>query len=617
MPNLTGQSIGRYHIIVPLGEGGMATVYKAFDTRLECDVAIKFIRKENVPASQWERMNARFEREAKRMAKLMHPNIVKVTDYGEYEGNPYLVMPYLPGGTLKNRSQKFMSYQQAVCLLAPVARALEYAHRQNTIHRDVKPANILITEDGAPMLADFGVAKILDLDEGNTLTGTGMGVGTPKYMAPEQWLNRVSPQTDVYALGVVFYELLTGRVPYDADTPAGVMLKQSNEPLPRPKQFVPGITEDVERVIFKALAKDPQQRYADMEALAQALERLATLAPVSQEIKRNETTIDYGDAAQPSSSAKSPQSEKSAVQTSLLLGIGGLGLLFLIVIIGGASWLLNRPIKPSNVVNAETVQASSQQTLTVMGEQSPTVSNDGKNRVSAKDGMEMIYIPPGEFLMGSTDNDSDARYDEQPQHKVYLDAYWMDKTEVTNAMYKKCVADGSCQEPNDKKSNTQNDYYGNDQYANYPVIYVDWNQAQEYCKWAGGSLPTEAQWEKAARGEDGRKYSWGNETASCKLANYSVCAGDTKAVGSLADGASPYGVMDMSGNVWEWVNDWYGDNYYQTSPQKNPTGPDSGTVRVLRGGSWAYDSWYLRSAYRNWDNPGNCYNDYGFRCAGF
>ncbi|MEI7990393.1 MAG: serine/threonine-protein kinase, partial [Chloroflexota bacterium] len=230
MPELIGQSIGRYQIVAPLGEGGMATVYKAFDTRLESDVAIKFIRRENIPANQMERMIVRFEREAKRMAKFQHPNIVKVMDYGEYQGSPYLVMPYLPGGTLKDmlkaRRGSPLPYSEAARLLAPVGRALQYAHEEDTIHRDVKPANILLTKGGQPMLADFGVAKILDLEEGQTLTGTGMGVGTPKYMAPEQWKNQVLPQTDVYALGVVFYEMITGRVPYDAETPAGMLEKQ-------------------------------------------------------------------------------------------------------------------------------------------------------------------------------------------------------------------------------------------------------------------------------------------------------------------------------------------------------------------------------------------------------
>src|SRR5512136_2394161 len=182
MSTLTGQSIGRYHILEQLGEGGMATVYKAYDTRLETDVAVKVIRTENLPQSGIERSLKRFEREAKALAKLTHPNIVKVTDYGEYEGKPYLVMPYLSGGTLKQRLGKPMPWWEAVKLLLPIAEALDYAHDQNIIHRDVKPSNILLTGRGQPMLTDFGVAKILEDEETRGLTGTGTGVGTPEYM---------------------------------------------------------------------------------------------------------------------------------------------------------------------------------------------------------------------------------------------------------------------------------------------------------------------------------------------------------------------------------------------------------------------------------------------------
>ena len=669
MPDLTGQSIGRYHIIAPLGEGGMAVVYKAFDTRLECEVAIKFIRKENVLPNQLEKMTARFEREAKRMAKFLHPNIIKVMDYGEYEGFPYLVMPYLPGGTLKEmlkaRRGKPMPYQEAVHILLPLARALEYAHELDTIHRDVKPANILLTDKGFPMLTDFGVAKILDLDEGQTLTGTGVGVGTPKYMAPEQWQNHVSPQTDVYALGVVFYEMVTGRVPYDAETPAGVLTKQLTESLPRPRQFVPELPEEVEKVIFKALAKDAQQRYADMASFAQALERLAahtpqidaqralTPAPLPQAVEGkktvaqsqpqvgdgNLTTIEYGDGDQPSSSAKSAQSDKSAVQTSYVLGLIGLGLLagiamlfiFLKPSAEGSTitptpslslqgegqgegtvetfpTITKTPIASETPLASETPMASATATMT----EPPPMTNtpELQTRISDKDGMEQVYIPSGEFLMGSTDSDSEAEPWEKPQHKVYLDGYWMDKTEVTNAMYQKCMDGRSCEKPSC-------DYYSDSQKSNHPVVCVNWNQAQAYCKWAGGRLPSEAQWEKAARGTDGRKYPWGDQSPTCSLANIDGCGGDTKVVGSFADGASPYGIMDMSGNVWEWVNDRYGENYYQSSPQKNPTGPDSGTDRVLRGGSWGSESRYLRAAYRFRDSPNNWYYYHGFRCVGF
>jgi len=296
MTNIIGQDIGRYHIIDQLGEGGMATVYKAFDTRLEREVAVKFIRRDMILPAQAERLFKRFEREAKRMAQFTHPNIVPIMDYGEYDGSLYLVMPYLTGGTLKTRTGKPIPYQEAAALLAPIARALEYAHEEDTIHRDVKPANILLTRKGLPMLADFGIAKILDLDEGQTLTGTGVGVGTPKYMAPEQWENLISPQTDVYALGVVFFELITGKVPYDAETPAKIMKKQILEPLPRPVQFVAGLPEQVERILFKALAKNPEDRYLQMEDFAKDMEKLAQMdSRPAYPSQPAEVTMDYND----------------------------------------------------------------------------------------------------------------------------------------------------------------------------------------------------------------------------------------------------------------------------------------------------------------------------------
>ena len=278
MTDLVGHDIGRYHIVEQLGQGGMAIVYKAYDTRLDRDVAIKIIRMENFAPAVAEHTLKRFEREAKSLARLDHPNIIPIHDYGEHDGSPYLVMKYIPGGTLKAQTGSPLPFARAARLLVPVARALEYAHSLNIIHRDVKPANILITAAGEPMLSDFGVAKILESDEGNTLTGANVGVGTPEYMAPEQWENQVSPQTDVYALGVVFYELVTGQKPYTADTPAAVLRKQLLDPLPRPAQLLPGLPEAVEKVIYKALAKTPEARYASMGEFAGALEKLAAQA---------------------------------------------------------------------------------------------------------------------------------------------------------------------------------------------------------------------------------------------------------------------------------------------------------------------------------------------------
>jgi hypothetical protein len=272
MSNLIGQSLGRYHILEQLGEGGMAAVYKAFDTRLERAVALKVI----LPMREHtEKFLKRFEREAKGLARLAHPNIVKVLDYGEHDGLPYLVMEYEPGGTLKEKAGKAMGWREAARLLSPVARALAYAHGQKVVHRDVKPSNILLTGSGEPMLSDFGVAKMLVEDKPVELTGTGVGIGTPEYMAPEQGMGKeVDGRTDIYSLGIVFYELVTGRKPYRADTPMAVLYKQMTEALPHPRQYVGDLPEGVVGVMLKALAKDVKDRYQDAGLFAEALERL-------------------------------------------------------------------------------------------------------------------------------------------------------------------------------------------------------------------------------------------------------------------------------------------------------------------------------------------------------
>ena len=631
MQNYVGQQIDRYRITERLGMGGMAVVYKAYDTRLERDVALKLIRTEAIPQEQHERLLKRFEREAKSQAKFSHPNIVPIYDYGEVDGSPYLVMEHIAGGTLKNRLQGPVDWRQAIQWILPIADALRYAHERNTIHRDIKPSNILFDEEDRPILTDFGIAKILETDEA-TLTGTGLGVGTPEYMAPEQWRGQASPVTDQYALGVVLYELITGRKPYSADTPAAIILMQANEPLQAPSKIIKELPDPVEKALYKALARDPQDRYENMDAFAKALRGLLaeaeTAEPILTQPKDREpepptavqtsnvsesVTQDALDATPVEGLVYAPEGKKKLPKWALWAGIGIIGL----VIIGVTFWISGNLVNmgkgsegPLAMLATDTATATVTPTVTTTSTptKAPTITPTpkptlgvGSVMINEKDGAELVYVPAGEFLMGSED-----RYawgDEAPEHTVYLDAYWIYKHEVTNAQYRQCIEEGVC-------NGSLSRYSEND----YPAVYISWYQAVDYCEWAGGRLPTEAEWEKAARGEDGGTYPWGEAGPNCSLAQYGSCLGETVPIGSNPDGASPYGALDMAGNAWEWVADWYDAGYYQNSPAENPTGPVSGTYRVLRGGSWSINERLLRASVRIRSNPDDSYNDIGFRC---
>jgi formylglycine-generating enzyme required for sulfatase activity len=233
-----------------------------------------------------------------------------------------------------------------------------------------------------------------------------------------------------------------------------------------------------------------------------------------------------------------------------------------------------------------------------------------ETKISPADGMVMIYIPPGEFLMGTDDK---AFQKSRPQRKVYLDGYWIDQTEVSNAMYARCATAGACRAP--IHSEQVNLAYTSPAHANDPVVYIRWEDAQNYCRWAGRRLPTEAEWEKAARGTDGRDYPWGNTPPTANYLNFDDNIGAPVPVDRYPSGASPYGVLNMAGNVREWVADWYSASYYRYAPLRNPTGPTSGEYKVLRGGSYL-DGWrevlIVNRFYHVPYSPGE---NRGFRCA--
>jgi formylglycine-generating enzyme required for sulfatase activity len=262
-------------------------------------------------------------------------------------------------------------------------------------------------------------------------------------------------------------------------------------------------------------------------------------------------------------------------------------------------------------------------------EEPPSSPSDGDTWTSDKDGMVLVYVSAGDFMMGAREFDEQAEPDEMPLRTVTLDAFWIDKTEVTNAMFaaflteqdNKTEGGGAWYEadsPDAKIAVVGPNWEVEEGFEDYPVVEVTWYGAQAYCQWVGRTLPTEAQWEKAARGTDGRIFPWGNTQPNCSVANFYTgsqsCADGIAEAGTYGGTASPYGALDMAGNVWEWVADWYKSNYYKDAPTENPAGPDTGSNKVFRGGSFESGPRTLRTSERNSEAPGEARYRTGFRC---
>jgi serine/threonine-protein kinase len=271
--SVSGLTLGQYKIGERIGSGGMATVYRGVQSSLNREVAIKVLP---VQFSGDPSFVDRFKQEAESVANLRHPNILTVFDFGEQNGIIYMVTEFVGGGTLADRLGTPMPLEQVLAVMGPLASALDFAHQHGIVHRDLKPANVLLMPSGEPILSDFGLARLLQ--SGGRLTNTGSALGTPEYMAPEQAMGAdVSAQTDIYAFGVLLYEMLTGQVPFPGETPVAIILAHLHQPPPPPRGLVPSISEPAEAVVLKCLAKDPPERYETAREVIRALE--ASLRP--------------------------------------------------------------------------------------------------------------------------------------------------------------------------------------------------------------------------------------------------------------------------------------------------------------------------------------------------
>ncbi|MBI4872616.1 MAG: SUMF1/EgtB/PvdO family nonheme iron enzyme [Candidatus Riflebacteria bacterium] len=723
-----------YRIDEILGSGAMGVVYLATHRALSRTVAIK------LPILTQAAVVERFVREGRILAGLQHTNLVRVFDAGDESGRPYIVLEFVRGCTLSALGHgRRLPVELAVALVVQLLDGLGHAHSCRVLHRDVKSDNALVTGEGVLKLADFGLARS---ESAPNLTRSGMILGTPAYMSPEQARgDPLDARSDLYSSAVVLFELISGQLPFSSDRVLDLLEMQIRDSPPPLEQLVRAVPGTVAQAVARGLAKDPEQRFATApdfahdlrqavgeRALESATARLPALvagAGAAAQVVAG-TTFLQGSAARSHRSATSSPARRTAQQddastrrpfvpalgpdrrqpgrtaspvkqpstastvsdsprTNLRGRLGGLLALGLVIAAAlasrqqqgssgpqatrtsppvvaaapakGAIRIVSRPPGARIVRGAGTaagqptpatlqglspglhsftlelagharteittlVVAGRTQHLSIVLEQ--RLVPLGRNAFgheefrNPKDDSVLIAIPAGSFSMGSNEGGPD----EKPVHRVELSPYYIGKHEV---MWRQFLA--FC-EAKQRKAPKRPGWAAN----RHPVVAVSWEAARAYCEWAGLELPTEAQWEYAARGKEGRKFPWGPQAPDSNgvyRANWSgradgyaftapVCSYGPDALTPRADGSSPVGALDMAGNAWEWCADWYATGY-ASSATRDPSGPlrPSLAGRVLRGGSWHnyFGASGLRGSFRGWGSPSDADVDNSFRVA--
>ncbi len=726
--DLIGETVFGYEIVEMVGAGGMGVVYRAVHPKIGKTVAIKFLP----PAfSQSPQFVARFEREAVAMVQLSHPNIVAIENMGTHQGQHFLIMEYVPGSTVTEMLEADreaggggrLGWGEAVGIGEQVLRALQAAHGQGMLHRDIKPGNILAADDGTVRVADFGLVKVMgiggdvSIDEARSrlsisavsdargagigLTALGSPVGTFDYMSPEQYRGErdLDEHTDIYSFGMTLYKMLTGRI-------ARGRAKE-------PSRLYPEIPTALDDICFKCLEEEPEDRYRNAGEVLAVLSSVAATTAAAERVKIEEEKL--AEAARKKQQAaeeelrrqeearrraeeqrlreeaarKAEQEQKRHNENRLReeearkareekawreRDKGGsafkwvAALLVVSILVSGGYYVYHQEkekreaaeqarIRAEQAVRDEAARAAEAERLRIEAERKAAAEkkrrneeaqrqalaaqkaeSDRKKKEAARRAEEdrrreaaarapivgqektvnlgggvkltLVWIPPGEFMMGSPGSEANRGSDEGPRHRVKITrGFWMGRYEVTQAQWQAVMG-----------SNPSN-FKGSDN----PVERVSWNDCQEFIKKLARKtgqrfrLPTEAEWEYACRAGTETVFHYGDSLSS-RQANFD---GDypyggaskgtylkkTTSVGSYRPNA--FGLYDMHGNVWEWCQDWYGNNYYQSSPASNPQGPSSGSGRVLRGGSCYRNAYDCRSALRR-GTP-----DYWFDVDGF
>ncbi|MFO0618646.1 MAG: bifunctional serine/threonine-protein kinase/formylglycine-generating enzyme family protein [Polyangiaceae bacterium] len=685
-PALVGRVIASKYVVKEIiGRGGMGVVVRAHHLALDQPVALKFLLGATPTAS------VRFQREAKIVFQLTSEHIVRLFDIGTFDdGAPFLVMELVSGETLSERLARSgpLPPREAIDAVLQACVGVAEAHRVGVVHRDLKPSNLMVTTrtDGTALVKvlDFGIAKILApkvsaawpapsepveaveaLSVADTVEAsppprapdsrraaeTTAIVGSPLYMSPEQ-LERpmaVDARTDVWSLGVVLHELVTGKPPFDGDSLDDVRAAITGG--------APHLAFDdddrgraLDRVVRRCLARDPAQRFEDVGELASALASIGDEPSLYGLAERASRVLAHSAPSSSSSAPASGEAREPSAAPSVEPGSGRVRALVggsvALAAIAAMAWAASRPLEEgAQPVTSMTEAPSESAGAAVAG--SPSASAVRPTALETCPA-GMIFVPAGAFTMGTAKGHGHDK--ESPQRIVRLSAYCIDRTEVTVEAYVRCADTGACPRAttteewrataSDKQKPFDQCNSGIAERAKHPINCVDWNAAFRYCRWVAkgdGDLPTEAQWERAARGTDGRTYPWGEQKPTTALVNgndddfraWRASAGltpvstfypgsdgyaGTAPVGSFPAGASPIGALDMAGNVWEWTADFYAP--YDASALEDPLRAlDQGAKELhpVRGGGWPDNM--NRTSERSAYSPTFKFPDLGFRCA--